>query len=81
MFYQDLANPAALAAYDRLVRETEIGDIIAATWGQPDVWFMYEQVFRKEHGDSRRTSQLPPTARHRGGSVPLASGLLGHGSG
>ncbi|MGE0621833.1 MAG: phytanoyl-CoA dioxygenase family protein [Pseudomonadales bacterium] len=54
-FYQDLANPAALAAYDRLVRDTEVGDIIAALWGEPDVWFMYEQVFRKEGGDTRRT--------------------------
>jgi ectoine hydroxylase-related dioxygenase (phytanoyl-CoA dioxygenase family) len=54
-FYQDLANPAALVAYDRLVRETEVGDIVAALWGEPDVWFMYEQVFRKEGGDTRRT--------------------------
>lgn len=54
-FYQDLANPAALAAYDRLVRDTEVGDIIAALWGEPDVWFMYEQVFRKSGGDTRRT--------------------------
>ena len=55
IFYQDLANPAALTAYDRLVRETEVGDLIAALWEQPDVWFMYEQVFRKEGGDTRRT--------------------------
>jgi len=54
-FYQDLANPAALAAYDRLVRDTEVGDIIAALWGQQEVWFMYEQVFRKAGGDTRRT--------------------------
>ena len=55
IFYQDLANPAALAAYDELVRETEIGDLIAGLWAQPDVWFMYEQVFRKEGGEIRRT--------------------------
>jgi len=54
-FYQDLANPAALASYDRLVRDTEVSDIVAALWGEPEVWFMYEQVFRKEGGDTRRT--------------------------
>jgi len=54
-FYQDLANPAALAAYDRLVRETEVGDLICALWEQTDVWFMYEQVFCKEGGETRRT--------------------------
>lgn len=55
IFYQDLANPAALAAYDWLVRETEVGDIVAALWEKQDVWFMYEQVFSKEGGDTRRT--------------------------
>ncbi|MFU8817311.1 MAG: hypothetical protein ACNA7W_18340 [Pseudomonadales bacterium] len=45
-FYQDLANPAALAAYTPLVRDTEVGDIIAALWQKPAVWFMYEQVFK-----------------------------------
>jgi len=55
VFYQDLANPAALTAYDRLVRDTEVGGIVAALWGDADVWYMYEQVFRKEGGDTRRT--------------------------
>jgi ectoine hydroxylase-related dioxygenase (phytanoyl-CoA dioxygenase family) len=54
-FYQDLANPAALAAYERLLRETEVGDIVSALWAHPDVWFMYEQVFLKEGGVTRRT--------------------------
>ena len=54
-FYQDLANPAALTAYARLVNDTEIGDIIAALWQKADVWFMYEQVFRKSGGTTRRT--------------------------
>jgi len=54
-FYQDLANPAALEAYQQLVRTTEIGDIIAALWAHPDVWFMYEQVFRKQGAETRRT--------------------------
>ena len=55
VFYQDLANPAALDAYAELVNDTEIGDIVSSLWGHPDVWFMYEQVFRKHGGDTRRT--------------------------
>jgi hypothetical protein len=54
-FYQDLANPAALAAYQALVHDTEVGDIIAALWQKPRVWFMYEQVFKKAGGTTRRT--------------------------
>jgi ectoine hydroxylase-related dioxygenase (phytanoyl-CoA dioxygenase family) len=54
-FYQDLANPAALSAYRELVEDTEIGDIIATLWQKPAVWFMYEQVFVKTGGDTRRT--------------------------
>jgi ectoine hydroxylase-related dioxygenase (phytanoyl-CoA dioxygenase family) len=54
-FYQDLANPAALAAYQSLVHDTEIGDLIAALWQKPAVWFMYEQVFIKSGGTTRRT--------------------------
>jgi ectoine hydroxylase-related dioxygenase (phytanoyl-CoA dioxygenase family) len=54
-FYQDLANPAAFEAYRALVRETEIGEIVAALWDKPDVWYMYEQVFRKSSGTTRRT--------------------------
>lgn len=54
-FYQDLANPAALHAYGPLVKDSELGDIVARLWGEPEVWFMYEQVFRKEGGTTRRT--------------------------
>jgi ectoine hydroxylase-related dioxygenase (phytanoyl-CoA dioxygenase family) len=54
-FYQDLANPAALERYRGFVRDSEIGDIVAALWGTRDVWFMYEQVFAKSGGDTRRT--------------------------
>jgi ectoine hydroxylase-related dioxygenase (phytanoyl-CoA dioxygenase family) len=55
VFYQDLANPAALAAYRSLVLDSEIGDIVAALWQKPHVWFMYEQVFTKSGGTTRRT--------------------------
>ena len=54
-FYQDLANPNAFAAYAELLARCEIGDLIATLWGKPDVWFMYEQVFRKHGGNTRRT--------------------------
>jgi ectoine hydroxylase-related dioxygenase (phytanoyl-CoA dioxygenase family) len=54
-FYQDLANPHALPAYQRLLHESPVADIVAELWGAPDVWFMYEQVFLKEGGESRRT--------------------------
>jgi len=54
-FYQDLANPAALTAYRQLLAQPEIGGIIAALWGHAPVWFMYEQVFMKTGGTTRRT--------------------------
>ena len=54
-FYQDLANPKAPPAYRRLLEESCAADIAAALWQTPDVWFMYEQVFLKEGGESRRT--------------------------
>lgn len=54
-FYQDLANPASFAAYGALLRDPAIGAIPAALWGKPDVWYMYEQVFRKSGGVTRRT--------------------------
>jgi ectoine hydroxylase-related dioxygenase (phytanoyl-CoA dioxygenase family) len=54
-FYQDLANPRAFAAYHALLFDTEVGDVIAPLWGKADVWFMYEQVFEKSGGDTRRT--------------------------
>jgi len=54
-FYQDLANPAALERYRPLVAGTEVGELIAGLWGGGPVWFMYEQVFRKTGGETRRT--------------------------
>ncbi len=54
-FYQDLANPKAPAAYRTLLERSNAADIAAALWGSDQVWFMYEQVFLKEGGESRRT--------------------------
>jgi ectoine hydroxylase-related dioxygenase (phytanoyl-CoA dioxygenase family) len=54
-FYQDLANRKAQPVYRELVHESPAADLAAALFGAPDVWFMYEQVFLKEGGDTRRT--------------------------
>jgi ectoine hydroxylase-related dioxygenase (phytanoyl-CoA dioxygenase family) len=54
-FYQDLANPKALPAYQNVIGDSPAADLVAALWGSDDVWFMYEQVFLKEGGESRRT--------------------------
>lgn len=54
-FYQDLANPRALERYLPLVRDTGMADLVAALWETPRVWFMYEQIFRKAGGATRRT--------------------------
>jgi len=55
LFYQDLYNPGCLEAYRHMLQTTNVADITAAVWGSPEVWFMYEQVFLKEGGESRRT--------------------------
>ena len=55
VFYQDLANPDAVAAYRHMLEVSPAADIAAALWGAEDVWFMYEQVFLKQGGKSRRT--------------------------
>ncbi len=66
-FYQDLANPAALRAYAQLLQREDIRSWVSAVWNKPDVWFMYEQVFKKSGGSTRRTpwhqdtSYLPVT--------------------
>lgn len=54
-FYQDLCNPRALPAYRRLLEDSRAADVAAGLWGSREVWFMYEQVFLKEGGNSRRT--------------------------
>jgi len=54
-FYQDLANPKALPAYRTLIERSCAADVVATLWRDPHVWFMYEQIFLKEGGESRRT--------------------------
>ena len=54
-FYQDLYNPGCVAAYRDMLEASPIPRLVADIWGASDVWFMYEQVFLKEGGESRRT--------------------------
>jgi hypothetical protein len=55
LFYQDLYNPGCTAAYRAMLERSPLTKMISDIWGTPDVWFMYEQVFLKEGGESRRT--------------------------
>jgi hypothetical protein len=54
-FYQDLYNPKVLDGYRDMLEASPIPDVCARLWGTDDVWFMYEQVFLKEGGETRRT--------------------------
>ena len=54
-FYQDLYNPDCLTGYRDMLLASPIPAIAAELWGSRPVWFMYEQVFLKEGGESRRT--------------------------
>jgi ectoine hydroxylase-related dioxygenase (phytanoyl-CoA dioxygenase family) len=56
-FYQDLCNPAAPQNdhYRRLFEETPLTEIVTGLWADPEIWFMYEQIFLKEGDASRRS--------------------------
>lgn len=54
-FYHDLYNPGVLDGYRAMLDASPVPGIVADLWGAPDVWFMYEQVFLKEGGETRRT--------------------------
>lgn len=54
-FYQDLYNPGCRDAYAPMLLASPWGEFLGQLWGTPEVWFMYEQVFLKEGGESRRT--------------------------
>jgi ectoine hydroxylase-related dioxygenase (phytanoyl-CoA dioxygenase family) len=54
-FYQDLYNPGCMSAYRAMLEGSPIPAIVADLWGSRPVWFMYEQVFLKEGGLTRRT--------------------------
>ena len=38
-----------------MLRATPIADLVTSLWGDPQIWFMYEQVFLKDGGENRRT--------------------------
>ena len=54
-FYQDLANPEAFSVYETLIKHPDILAIIRKLFSSDHAWFMYEQVFKKYGGDTRRT--------------------------
>ncbi|MGR8919212.1 MAG: phytanoyl-CoA dioxygenase family protein [Gammaproteobacteria bacterium] len=54
-FFQDLCHPQAAHAYRELLERSPVADLVAALWGAPEVWFLYEQVFVKEGAATRRT--------------------------
>jgi hypothetical protein len=54
-FYQDLYNPKVLEGYRGMLETSAIPEFCARLWGTDEVWFMYEQVFLKEGGETRRT--------------------------
>ncbi|MFI4975481.1 MAG: phytanoyl-CoA dioxygenase family protein [Caulobacterales bacterium] len=54
-FYNDLYNPRCLEGYREMLLASPIPALVADLWNTPDVWFMYEQVFLKEGGETRRT--------------------------
>jgi hypothetical protein len=55
LFYQDLYNPGCMDAYRGMLRASPVPTLCTDLWGTPECWFMYEQVFLKEGGESRRT--------------------------
>lgn len=68
-FFQDHANPEALPHYRDFAMETGLAPLIAAVLGTRNLWLLYEQVWRKEGGATRRTpwhQDLPyvPMAGH-----------------
>jgi hypothetical protein len=54
-FYNDLYNPRCLEGYRPMLEASPVPAIVAGLWGADEVWFMYEQVFLKEGGETRRT--------------------------
>jgi ectoine hydroxylase-related dioxygenase (phytanoyl-CoA dioxygenase family) len=54
-FYQDLYNPRVLEGYRAMLEASPLPALCARLWDTDSVWFMYEQVFLKEGGETRRT--------------------------
>lgn len=54
-FYADSYNPAVMEGYRDMLEASPIPEACARLWGRDPVWFIYEQVFLKEGGETRRT--------------------------
>jgi hypothetical protein len=52
--FEDKANPAAPAVYESFLKASPFAEVAGMIWSNPDIWFMYEQVFKKA-GACRRT--------------------------
>ncbi|MBT3428759.1 MAG: phytanoyl-CoA dioxygenase [Gammaproteobacteria bacterium] len=59
-FYGDLANPRCFDAYSDVNTRTVIPQLVTALWGKPDIWFMYEQIFKKTGGSHGRPARRTP---------------------
>lgn len=55
LFYNDSFHPNVLDGYREMLESSPIPAACAQLWGRDPVWFIYEQVFLKEGGDTRRT--------------------------
>lgn len=55
LFYADSYHPDVLDGYRSMLESSPIADACAKLWGSEPVWFIYEQVFLKEGGETRRT--------------------------
>lgn len=55
VFITDVQNPQAYPHYARFLATTGLIDAAATLWDAQEVWFLYEQVFVKEGGDTVRT--------------------------
>ncbi|HXV01667.1 MAG TPA: phytanoyl-CoA dioxygenase family protein [Caulobacteraceae bacterium] len=55
VFYVDQYNPRVLEGYSDMLAASPIPSLCARLWDSEPVWFLYEQVFLKEGGKSRRT--------------------------
>jgi len=59
-FYGDLANPGCFDAYSLVHSQTNLPRLITALWNKPDIWFMYEQIFKKTGGEGGLPARRTP---------------------
>jgi ectoine hydroxylase-related dioxygenase (phytanoyl-CoA dioxygenase family) len=59
-YYGDLANPYCFDAYTAVNTETKIPMLVARLWAKPNIWFMYEQIFKKTGGDDGKSARRTP---------------------